>query len=97
MRRRLLWRGASLGGRDKGSRGRGIRKGGLRMVSAERVRALQAMKKKRGRGLDLGALGVAVDTCSEVKGASGGLGAQAETRMEEGGAQTPGIEGVAQD
>ena len=32
-----------------------------------------------------------------MKGASGGLGAQAETRMEEGGAQTPGTEGVAQD
>lgn len=34
------------------------------MVSAERVRVLQAMKKKRGRGLGLGALGVAVDICS---------------------------------
>lgn len=56
------------------------------MVSAERVRALQAMKKKRGRGLGLGALGVAVDICSNVKGASGGLSAQAETRMEAGGA-----------
>ena len=47
MRRRLIWRGTGLGGRDRGSRRRGIRKGGLRMVSAERVRALQAMKKKR--------------------------------------------------
>ena len=56
------------------------------MVSAERVRALQAMKKKRGRGLGLGALGVAVDICSNVTGASGGLSAQAETRMEAGGA-----------
>ena len=67
------------------------------MISADGVRALQAMKKKRGRGLGLGALGVAVDICSKVKGASGGLSAQAETRMEAGGAQTPGIAGVAQD
>lgn len=64
MRRRLPWRGAGLGGHDRRSRRRGIRKGGLRMVSAERVRVLQAMKKKRGRGLGLGALGVAVDICS---------------------------------